>query len=80
MFFSGPVAPMAALPLTIQSIASTLPFYYMIAFPVELVLGKLAPAQALMNILIQLGWLAFALMFLVSLWKIAVRQYSAVGN
>ena len=80
MFFSGRVAPMALLPVTIQSIASALPFYYMIAFPGGLLLGKLTPAQALTNIVIQLGWLAFALMLLVSLWKVAVKQYSAVGN
>jgi ABC-2 type transport system permease protein len=51
----------------------------MLGFPVELLLGRLSPTQALIGFGAQLGWLAFALLLLNVTWARGVRQYSAVG-
>ena len=80
IFLSGRVAPIALLPAWLQQTAEVLPFYYFIAFPVELALGRLTPQQALSGVLMQLVWLAVSVAVITSLWRVAVRRFSAVGN
>ena len=67
------------MPPWLQSIAATSPFRWMVAFPVELLLGRLNRQQALEGLLHQGFWLllSFALLHLV--WRRAVRNYAAVG-
>src|SRR5919112_884334 len=79
LFLSGFVAPLDLLPGPVRAIAELLPFYRMLGFPVELLLGRLSPTQALIGFGAQLGWLAFALLLLNVTWARGVRQYSAVG-
>jgi ABC-2 type transport system permease protein len=80
MFLSGRVAPIALLPDWLQDLALVLPFYGFIAFPVELALGRLTPEQAVSGLLTQLVWLAIAIGVISSLWRVAVRRFSAVGS
>jgi|TARA_Y100000310_G_C20688009_1_gene820331 ABC-2 type transport system permease protein len=80
MFFSGRVAPIVLMPAWVQTMAENLPFYYMLAFPVELLTGRMSPSEAAVNILLQLGWLLFAFVLISLVWKRAVRNFSAVGN
>lgn len=79
LFLAGQVAPLALLPAPVRAVASVLPFRWMLAFPVELALGRLAPRDALLGLAAQGGWLlgAFALFTLV--WRIGIRRYSGVG-
>ncbi|MDF2759783.1 MAG: hypothetical protein K0S99_2417, partial [Thermomicrobiales bacterium] len=79
LFLSGFVAPLDLLPGPVRAIAELLPFYQMLGFPVELLLGRLSPTQALVGFGAQLGWLALALLLLNVTWARGVRQYSAVG-
>jgi ABC-2 type transport system permease protein len=79
LFLSGFVAPLNLLPGPVRGIAEMLPFYRMLGFPVELLLGRLSPTQALVGFGAQLGWLGFALLLLNVTWARGVRQYSAVG-
>ena len=60
-------------------LADWLPFYRMLGFPVELLLGRLSLNQVLVGFRAQLGWLAIALLLLNVMWARGVRQYSAVG-
>ena len=80
MFLSGRVAPMALMPLWLQDVAHVLPFYYTIAFPVELAMGTLSVADAWRGIAMQLLWLVIAIAIIVSVWRAAVKRYSAVGS
>lgn len=80
MFLSGRVAPIALLPGFLQDLAGALPFYYMIAFPVELAVGRLSPAEAMNGFMIQIFWLAAALGIITSTWKFALKRFSAVGG
>ena len=80
MFLSGRVAPLALLPDWLQSIATALPFYYIVAFPVDLLLGKTPAGAVLWNILILAFWLLGALLLISLVWSVAVKRYSAVGG
>jgi ABC-2 type transport system permease protein len=79
LFLSGQVAPLAFLPGPVRTAASFLPFRWAISFPVELLLGRLTPGQALAGFGAQLAWLALGLFFLRIVWRAGVRAYSAVG-
>lgn len=79
LFLSGRLAPMALLPLWIRRLADILPFRWILNFPVELILGRLPPAEAVAGLAIQAAWLSGAFILVWGGWRVAVRQYSAVG-
>jgi ABC-2 type transport system permease protein len=78
-FLSGRVAPLTLLPGLLGTVALYSPFRAMGAFPVELALGHVPPDQVLPGFLLQLGWLAVAVVLLKVMWEAGVKQYSAVG-
>ena len=78
-FFSGRIAPLALLPPLLGAVAYYSPFYAMGAFPVELALGRVPPAQILPGFALQVLWLAVAVAALRLMWGAGVKQYSAVG-
>lgn len=80
MFLSGRVAPIALMPVWIQSLAGVLPFYYVIAFPVEVITGRVTGMQIVDGVLVQFVWLGLALGLLALVWRRAVRNFSAVGG
>jgi viologen exporter family transport system permease protein len=79
LFLSGQVAPLSLLPGPLQTAAALLPFRWMLAFPVELLLGRVAPQQALTGLGMLLGWLVAAPVGMRIAWRAGVRVYSAVG-
>jgi ABC-2 type transport system permease protein len=79
MFLSGYAVPLPLLPAPIQILAQWLPFYRVLGFPVELLLGRLTPSQIAIGFAAQLAWLAIAVTLLNLVWARGVRQYSAVG-
>jgi ABC-2 type transport system permease protein len=79
LFLSGQMAPLSLLPRPLQRAASILPFRWITSFPVELFLGRLAPAEAVRGLGVQAGWLALFLLILQFAWRAGVRRYSAVG-
>ena len=79
LFLSGQVAPLALLPGPVRAAAAFLPFRWTVSFPVELLLGRLTPSQALAGFGAQLAWLALSLVLLRVVWRAGVRAYSAVG-
>ena len=78
-FLSGRVAPITLLPGILPTLALGLPFYWMLAFPVELLLGRLSPDEAVRGLGAQLLWALASLGLLALLWRSAVKRYSAVG-
>ena len=80
MFMSGRISPLSLLPPPIETLASFLPFRWMLAFPVELVLGRLTPADLWLGLAAQLGWILVALGVLTLVWRVGVRQYTGVGS
>jgi len=79
LFLSGQVAPIALFPAPVRLVANVLPFRWMVAFPVELLLGRVSPRDALIGFGILLLWLAAGIALLRFTWRRGVRQYSAVG-
>ena len=80
MFLSGRIAPIALLPLWLQPVAETLPFYYFIAFPAEVLLGRLDASSIGSGIGHLVIWLAMAILLLNFCWKRGVKAFSAVGG
>jgi ABC-2 type transport system permease protein len=79
LFLSGQIAPLTLFPAPVQIIAAILPFRWMIGFPVELLLGRLSPAQVLTGVGAQVVWLAIGYALFRVVWRAGVRIYSAVG-
>lgn len=79
LFLSGQIMPLTLLPHPVRILAEVLPFRGMIGFPVELLLGRLTPAEALTGLGIQAAWVIIGLVLLRVVWRAGVRVYSAVG-
>ena len=80
LFMSGQFAPLSLLPEPLQWLAAILPFRWLIAFPVELILGHLTPGEALTGLGMQLLWLGIIWVSLILVWRAGVKHYSAVGS
>lgn len=80
IFLSGFFAPLAVMPQAVQTLASVLPFRWMLAFPIELLLGRLTLQETVLGFAMQLFWLLAALALLSVVWRAGVKQYSAVGS
>jgi ABC-2 type transport system permease protein len=78
-FLGGEAAPLALLPDWVQGVAWLTPFPWMLAFPAALLIGHLAPAQAVAGLGMQLLWVAASLLLLSVCWRAALRRYSAAG-
>jgi ABC-2 type transport system permease protein len=78
--FSGYLIPLEALPSWIGRAAAVLPFRFMLGFPVEILVGLVAPGAALRQLGAQWGYvlLLFALAMLV--WRAGVRRFAAFGG
>jgi ABC-2 type transport system permease protein len=79
LFLSGFAAPIALLPPFAQTLAYWLPFYRMLGFPVDVLLGHLTTQQVVIGLGAQVAWLAVAYALLQFTWARGIRQYSAVG-
>ena len=80
LFFSGQMAPLSLLPEWLQTLAALLPFRWMLAFPTELLLGRLTPTEVLWGAAAQVVWLGLSWRILAAVWSQGVRRYSAVGS
>jgi ABC-2 type transport system permease protein len=79
LFLSGQIAPITLFPSPIRMAATILPFRWMIGYPVELLLGRLTPTEALTGLAVQAVWLALSLVLMRVVWRAGIRVYSAVG-
>ncbi|MBI4062557.1 ABC-2 family transporter protein [Candidatus Gottesmanbacteria bacterium] len=76
----GFVVPIQFLPDTIRQIAITLPFAYMVYYPVIVLTSRLSSAEYLRIISMQLLWIgSFALIYRW-MWVNGIKKFSAVGR
>ena len=80
LFFSGRLAPLELLPSFAQTLASLLPFRWMLSFPLDVLLGRLSAPEIALGYLAQLGWTGIILLVLPQAWRVGVKQFSAVGT
>jgi ABC-2 type transport system permease protein len=76
----GHLAPYTLLPSRMQTLARILPFRYMSAFPVEVLIGQLNHQETLLGFAIQAGWTVAAILLYRWVWSRGVRRYEAVGG
>jgi viologen exporter family transport system permease protein len=79
MLFGGLFVPLDLLPWFVQRVAHFLPFQLLIYFPIQLILGRLAPDAILYNFALDVGWLGVALVLFQLVWRAGVKRFSAVG-
>ncbi len=79
LFLSGQFAPLTLFPFPIQVIAYILPFRWLIAYPIDLISGRLTPSEALIGLGAQILWLIIGYFFFRIVWRAGVRIYAAVG-
>ena len=80
LFLGGQAMPLSLLPEWVQTIAWLSPFRWILAFPTELLIGRLTPGETLAGLGMQLLWTAVSLLLLRLCWGAAVHRYSAVGG
>ena len=80
LFLSGRIAPLDLLPGWVRTVADALPFKWSVAFPVELLLGRLTHAQITHGFLMQVIWLIVGFVMMKLIWYRGIRKYSAVGS
>jgi ABC-2 type transport system permease protein len=79
LFCSGQLAPLSLLPQPLQLLATFLPFRWVIAFPVELLLGHLTGEDILAGFVAQGIWLLLGFGSLTLVWRLGIQRYSAVN-
>lgn len=78
--FSGMIAPLALLPGPLQTLSLALPFGYLLGVPAEILRGGVDVPTALVLMGGQLLWVVIAYVALQRVWRVGVRQYTAVGG
>ncbi len=77
--FAGQVAPLSLMPGPLAALAYALPFGYMLWAPSEILRGGATVEQALMMLVGQTVWLILSWVAFVVIWRMGLRQFSAVG-
>ncbi|HEX6945895.1 MAG TPA: ABC-2 family transporter protein [Acidimicrobiia bacterium] len=80
LIFSGRLVPLQLLPDWAQSLAARMPFRWTFQFPIEVLIGRLEPAEVLTGLGYQFAWATGLGLLFALVWSRAVRRYEAVGN
>lgn len=77
---SGAFAPIALMPDWLGHVASVLPMRWVIEFPVQVGMGRLAWSEIALGLLAQCGWIAVAWLGFRAAWSVTQRHFTAVGS
>ena len=78
--FSGQVAPLSLFPVALREVVSFLPYRYMVAFPIEIFMGKLSESEIIQGFIIQCYWLIVLIIMCKFITKRGIKKYSATGG
>ncbi len=78
--FAGQVVPTVLLPEVLQNIAFLLPYRYMLGFPLEVLLGKVAGEEILWGLVAAGAWTVVAWGLHRVIWRLGIRRYASVGG
>jgi ABC-2 type transport system permease protein len=78
--FSGYLIPLELFPRWVEGIARWLPFRYMLAFPVEMIIGMTPRARALAELAVQWTFVLGLLLVARSTWRLGLRRFAAFGG
>lgn len=79
MFLSGRLLPLTALPLWGVVLGKYTHFQYMNFFPVQVLMGRLSPADVGLGLLIQASWILVFVVLAHVLFNRGVKQYAGAG-
>ena len=77
--FAGQIAPLSLLPGPLAALGYALPFAYMLWAPSEILRGGATFDQAMLILGAQVVWLVLSWLAFVVVWRMGLRQFSAVG-
>lgn len=80
LLLSGRLVPMAVMPGWVQTVSAWLPFQWTFLFPIEVLIGRLSPAEIWAGLGMQLVWMAITTTLIVGVWRRAMRKFTAVGT
>jgi ABC-2 type transport system permease protein len=78
--FSGYLIPLEALPRWVRHAADVLPFRFMLAFPVEALIGLLDRRQALVGLGAQWAYVVLFGALALWVWRVGLRRFAAFGG
>jgi ABC-2 type transport system permease protein len=76
---AGQIAPLSLLPDWLATLSFALPFGYMLWVPSEILRGGMDLNRAAVFVVGQCIWLAVGWIGFVIIWRLGLRQFSAVG-
>lgn len=76
----GTLLPLALMPSIVLPIAYTLPFSYILYFPIIAIQGKLGISDLLHVMVVQIMWLCILGLLYQFLWNMGVKKFSGVGQ
>jgi ABC-2 type transport system permease protein len=80
LLLSGRLVPLQLMPQWAQTLASWLPFKWTFYFPIEALVGNMSTAQLIGGLGMQVLWTGILSCVVLLMWRVALRQYTAVGN
>jgi viologen exporter family transport system permease protein len=78
--FSGYLVPLELFPRWVAALARVLPFRYMLAFPVEMIIGLESRARALAELGVQWLYVGLLLAATAGAWRLGLRRFAAFGG
>jgi ABC-2 type transport system permease protein len=78
--FSGYLVPLELFPPWLAALARFLPFRYMLAFPVETIVGMTPRGVALGELAVQWGFVALLALAARLAWRAGLRRFAAYGG
>jgi ABC-2 type transport system permease protein len=79
-FLSGHVFPLDMLPQWLAGFVKWSPFPYELYFPVQVFMERIHGHELATGLAIQAGWAIVMWLLAVSLWRLGIRRYQAVGG
>jgi len=79
-FLSGGVFPLDILPLAFQKVLYSTPFPYLLFFPLQVYLGKIAGLEIIRGLATAFTWVFILFMTVKFIWAKGLRRYSAEGR
>ena len=78
--FSGYLVPLELFPRWVTALARALPFRYMLAFPVEMLIGMQTRQLALVELAVQWLFVGALGAIAAAVWRIGLRRFAAYGG
>jgi ABC-2 type transport system permease protein len=77
---SGHLFPLDLLPSKLEHVLFFTPFPYMLYFPIGIYMGKIAGANLLRGMFVQLGWVLIGYALARFAWRRGIKKYAAFGG